>query len=169
MNSKIASSEVLEKAKVLSRRTSKKEQFENGLTFERMFTVSNTNPFDQVKYAYRKSKIAEPDGTVVFQMDDTEVPEDWSQLATDIIVSKYFRKAGVPKTEHEVNAKQIFYTVPHTITEAGIDCGYFKDETEAKAFEDELIYMLITQRGAFNSPVWFNCGLLHQYGIRRNN
>ena len=139
--------------------------FEKGLTFERVFTKKGENPLDGIEYAYRESKIAEPDGTVVFGMDDVEVPESWSQLATDIVVSKYFRKAGVPDTGHEVSARQVVYRVAHTIAEAGRKWGYFKDEAEAGVFEDELTYMLITQRGAFNSPVWFNCGLWHEYGV----
>lgn len=169
MNSKIVSSETLQRDKTVSRKTLSSGQFEKGLAFNRMFTVQGESPLGGIKYAYRKSKITEPDGTIVFKMDDVEVPEDWSQLATDIIVSKYFRKAGVPETGHEVSAKQVVTRVAHTIARVGMDWGYFKDEAEAETFEDELLYMLITQRGAFNSPVWFNCGLWHEYGISGNS
>jgi len=166
MNPKIVASEVKEKTRTRSRKNMiAKESFENGLSFERFFTKKGEKPLDKIKYAYRESKITEPDGTVVFGMDDVEVPESWSQLATDIVVSKYFRKAGVPDTGHEVSAKQVVRRVAHTIAQAGREWGYFATEDEAQTFEDELSYMLITQRGAFNSPVWFNCGLWHEYGI----
>lgn len=136
-----------------------------GLLVPRKFTRAGTNVFDAVEYEKRSSVIKEPDGRIVFEMTDVEVPKSWSQLATDIIVSKYFRKAGVPGTEFEVSAKQTIYRIAHTIRGFGEEHGYFKSKEEAQAFEDELTVMLLTQRGAFNSPVWFNCGLFHQYGI----
>lgn len=170
MNLKTAPSAVAEKTKHSSDVSPiAKETFEGGISINRVFTNKGENPLDKVKYAYRQSKITEPDGKIVFAMDNVEVPEDWSQLATDIMVSKYFRKAGVPDTGHEVSAKQVVYRVAHTIATTGKEWGYFKNETEAQAFEDELLYMLITQRGAFNSPVWFNCGLWHEYGISGNS
>ena len=140
-------------------------EFQNGLSVERVFTSRGRDPLSDIKYAYRESKITEPDGTIVFAMDNVEVPEEWSQLATDIMVSKYFRKAGVPGTGHEVSAKQVVYRLAHTIAEEGKALGYFETDEDAAAFEAELSYMLMTQRGAFNSPTWFNCGLWHEYGI----
>lgn len=137
-----------------------------GLLVPRRFTSVGKNVFDMFEYEKRSSVIKEPDGRIVFEMTDVEVPKSWSQLATDIIVSKYFRKAGVPGTEHEVSAKQTIYRIAHTIRGFGEEHGYFKSKDEAQSFEDELTLMLLTQRGAFNSPVWFNCGLFHQYGIQ---
>ena len=137
-----------------------------GLSFERQFTKPGTDPFDTVEWTHRSSSIKNPDGSVVFSMDNVEVPADWSQLATDIVVSKYFRKAGVPETGHEVSVRQVVRRVARTIRNGGDELGgYFADKAAADAFEDELTYMLVTQRGAFNSPVWFNCGLAHMHGI----
>ncbi|MDP6778085.1 MAG: vitamin B12-dependent ribonucleotide reductase, partial [Candidatus Latescibacteria bacterium] len=102
-----------------------------------------------------------------FRMDDAEVPETWSQLATDIVVSKYFRKRGVPRTGHEISAREVVHRVAHTIRQAGEDQGgYFDTRQDADTFEAELAHHMIHQMGAFNSPVWFNCGLYHEYGIK---
>ncbi len=137
-----------------------------GLKIQRHHSQRGKNPLDQVTYEYRRSVITNPDGSVVFKMDQAEIPADWSQLATDIIVSKYFRKAGVPETGSEISARQVVHRNAHTIRKAGEELGgYFAAAEDAQAFEDELSYLLITQRGAFNSPVWFNCGLYHEYGI----
>jgi ribonucleoside-diphosphate reductase alpha chain len=116
----------------------------------------------------RRSVITNPDGSVVFEMDDVEVPKTWSQLATDIVASKYLRKAGVPGAadgrEHSVAS--LVRRVTRTIRRAGQELGgYFADDEEADAFEAELAALLVSQRAAFNSPVWFNCGLWHEYGI----
>ncbi|MBI1975975.1 MAG: vitamin B12-dependent ribonucleotide reductase, partial [Candidatus Omnitrophica bacterium] len=130
------------------------------------FTRKGVNPLDAVEYARRNSVIANPDGSEVFHMEGVEVPKDWSQLATDIVASKYFRKSGVPGTGRETSARQTIYRVSHTLRVAGEELGgYFKNSEEADVFESELSYLLIHQIGAFNSPVWFNCGLYHQYGI----
>ena len=110
--------------------------------------------------------ITNPDGSVVFELNDVEIPKDWSQLATDILVSKYVRKAGVPKTGHEASARQVVERIVKAIRGAGERFGgYFESDAEAQIFEDEMSYLLITQTGAFNSPVWFNCGLSEAYGI----
>ena len=125
------------------------------------------NPLDQITWDKRRTVISNPDGSVVFQMDAVEVPSEWSQLATDIVVSKYFRKAGVPgETGHETSVRQVVRRLAHTIRAWGEqDGGYFDSPESADAFEAELSYMLAMQIGAFNSPVWFNCGLKHEYGI----
>ncbi len=137
-----------------------------GLSIDRRYTHADTDPLQEIRYTRRSSVITNPDGSIVFHMDDVEVPEDWSQLATDIIVSKYFRKAGVPETGHEISARQTVYRIAHTIRIAGEQLGgYFKSSEDARAFEDELLHLMITQKCAFNSPVWFNCGLFHEYGI----
>jgi ribonucleoside-diphosphate reductase alpha chain len=137
------------------------------MKLERKHTTPGQDPLDQVKYEKRTSVIANPDGSEVFRMDDAEVPADWSQLATDIMVSKYFRKRGVPKTGHEVSARQVVHRIARTIRSAGEDLGgYFDTIEDADTFEAELSHHLIHQMGAFNSPVWFNCGLNHEYGIK---
>ncbi len=137
-----------------------------GLVVDRKFTHADVSPFESVEYETRSSVITNPDGSIVFRMDQVEVPKTWSQLATDIVVSKYFRKAGVPGLGHETSVKQVVYRLAHTIRMAGEKLGgYFASAEDAKTFEDELTYLLITQRVAFNSPVWFNCGLYHEYQI----
>ena len=136
------------------------------LHIPRRFTRPGTNPLDEVPYVKRTSVINNPDGSVVFQMKEVEVPESWSQLATDIAASKYFRKAGVPGTGRETGVRQLVYRVSHTLRIGGeLLGGYFKTKEDADIFEAELAYLLIHQKGAFNSPVWFNCGLWHEYKI----
>ncbi len=136
-----------------------------GVTIKRRYSTPGKNPLDELDYEKRSCVIAEPDGKVVFKLENIEVPKSWTQLATDIIVSKYCRKAGVPGTGHEISAKQVVYRIAHSIAVAGQAMGYFRSEEDAAAFDAELTHHLITQKGAFNSPVWFNCGLYHQYGI----
>ncbi|MBT4137656.1 MAG: vitamin B12-dependent ribonucleotide reductase [Candidatus Latescibacteria bacterium] len=137
------------------------------MKISRRFTTPDENPLDQVNYTQRTSIITNPDGSEVFRMDNVEVPETWSQLATDIVVSKYFRKGGVPKTQHETSVRQVVHRIANTVRKAGEDFGnYFDSPEDADAFEAELAYHLIHQKGAFNSPVWFNCGLYHQYKIK---
>src|SRR2546421_8758908 len=123
---------------------------------------------DQVEWTRRPAKISGADGEVVFKMDDAEVPAEWSQLATDVAVSKYFRKAGVPTgSGAEESVRQLVRRVAHTLRTAGEEMGgYFASAADAEAFEAELTYMLVHQIGAFNSPVWFNCGLWHEYRIK---
>ena len=134
-----------------------------GLAVPRRHTTIGVDPLDQVAWTFRSAIIKEPDGSVVFSMGNCEVPKDWSQLATDIAVSKYFRKAGVPGTGHEVSVRQLVHRVANTIRHAGEERGYFSSVADADTFEAELSHLLVTQRGAFNSPVWFNCGLFHHY------
>jgi ribonucleoside-diphosphate reductase alpha chain len=142
-----------------------------GLRVERRLTADGASPkdvLDQVAWTRRPAKISGADGEVVFKMDDAEVPADWSQLATDVAVSKYFRKAGVPTTSGaEESVRHVVSRVAHTLRTSGEEMGgYFATADDAEAFEAELTYLLVHQMGAFNSPVWFNCGLFHQYGIK---
>jgi ribonucleoside-diphosphate reductase alpha chain len=141
----------------------------------RKFTKAGQNPFATVGWIKRSSKITNPDGSVVFQMDDAEVPETWSQLATDIMVSKYFRKAGVPNlgadgkpdgtTGPEKSARQVIHRLAGCWRQWGEQHGYFDTAEDAQAFYDELAYMLTHQVAAPNSPQWFNTGLNFAYGI----
>ncbi len=134
--------------------------------FDRVYTRVGVDPLQTVKVEKRSSVIYNTDGSVVFALDEVDVPKGWSQLATDIVVSKYFRKSGVPGKGHETSVKQLVHRISHTIRQFGESKGYFKDTLEADTFESELSFLLIHQYGAFNSPVWFNCGLFHQYGIK---
>lgn len=136
----------------------------SSLQMERKFTKVGKNPLDAVQYVKANSKIKDMDGQAVFEMKDVEVPANWSQLAIDILVSKYFRKAGVKGTGHEVSVKQVVKRIAHTLRTAGEAAGYF-NATDAETFEAELSHILVNQMGAFNSPVWFNLGLFHEYGI----
>jgi ribonucleoside-diphosphate reductase alpha chain len=138
----------------------------NGLVFERLFSRPGVDPFDQVEWQRRDARILNPDGSVLFEMKNVEAPAAWSQLAVDIAASKYFRKAGVPGTGHEVSVRQLVRRVARTLRRAGEQLGgYFATAEQADAFEAELTHLLVTQKAAFNSPVWFNCGLAHEYGL----
>jgi len=139
-----------------------------GLNFARYFSSEKTHPFDEIVWERRQSVITNPDGSVVFKMEGAEIPRAWSQLATDIVVSKYFRKAGLgsDKGESEQSVRQVVHRVAHTIRMAGEQFGgYFSSKKDADTFEAELTWLLVNQYGAFNSPVWFNCGLYAEYGI----
>lgn len=145
-----------------------------GLGIERYFTLSSdgasvlADPYASVEWELRESTIHGSDGSTVFKMEGAEVPATWSQLATDIVVSKYFRKAGLhgDKAIGETSVRQVVHRVAHTIRAAGERMGgYFATARDADSFEAELSYLLVNQYGAFNSPVWFNCGLFHEYGI----
>jgi len=135
-------------------------------SWSRRFSTPGRDPLDDAEMETRRSVITNPDGSVVFQMDDLEVPAAWSQLATDIVASKYLRKAGVPGGGRETSVKQLIRRIVKTIRYGGEELGgYFATAEEADVFESELTALLVDQRGAFNSPVWFNCGLYHAYGI----
>lgn len=139
-----------------------------GLMMRRYFTHEGHDVFSEVRYELRSSQITNPDGSVVFEMKGAEIPETWSQLATDIAVSKYFRKAGLfgDKERGERSVKELVYRIAHTLREAGENFGgYFATPADAEVFEAELTHLLLHQKAAFNSPVWFNCGLYQRYGI----
>jgi ribonucleoside-diphosphate reductase alpha chain len=144
----------------------------------RKFTTAGVDPFSSVQWVKRSSKITNPDGSVVFEMKDAEVPQSWSQLATDIMVSKYFRKAGVPedslagasgsssgKTGPEKSAKQVIHRLAGCWRHWGESHGYFDSAEDGQAFYDELVHMMVHQMCAPNSPQWFNTGLNYAYGI----
>jgi len=139
-----------------------------GVTFTPRFTVAEGDPLKDVVWERRQSIITNSDGSVVFKMDGAEIPAQWSQLATDIVVSKYFRKAGIhgDKDVGETSVRQVVYRIAHSIRVAGEQFGgYFATKKDADVFEAELTWLMANQYGAFNSPVWFNCGLYHEYGI----
>ena len=139
-----------------------------GLSLERRYTEAGTPPLDAVTWERRTSVITNTDGSVVFKTEGAEIPAGWSQLATDIVVSKYFRKAGIggDASKGETSVRQVVRRIAHTIRAEGEKLGgYFATKKDAETFEEELTYLLVHQYGAFNSPVWFNCGLFHEYGI----
>lgn len=135
------------------------------LSLSRRFSESGSDPLDLVRMVRADSKIRDPDGRLVFELKGIEVPESWSQLAIDIVVSKYFRKAGVPGTGHETSVRQVIRRIVGALGAAGTRAGLFEG-TDQSVFEDELAHLLVHQFAAFNSPVWFNLGLHEQYGIR---
>ena len=140
----------------------------SGVSIERLFTKPGVDPLDQVSWEKRSSLITDRDGSVVFSMENIEAPAEWSQLAVDIVASKYFRKAGLhgDPSKGETSVRQVVQRIVKTIRNAGERFGgYFATPEDADAFEAELAHMLVNQIGAFNSPVWFNCGLYQQYGI----
>jgi ribonucleoside-diphosphate reductase alpha chain len=153
----------------------------NGLRITRRFTTEGRDPYADIEWTFRDSRITNPDGSIVFEMKEAEIPTAWSQVASDIMVSKYFRKAGVPQVDKdgqpivddegnpvlgpEHSARQVFNRLAGTWRWWGERNNYFASEQDAQAFEDELKYMLATQMAAPNSPQWFNTGLNWAYGL----
>ncbi len=167
------------------------------MKIKRLFTKAGESPLAGINFVKRTSEIKNPDGTLVFRMDDVLVPDSWSQVATDIIAQKYFRKAGVPRLLKKVkekgvpqwlqrsvpdtdllnelpekeryssenDSKQVFHRLVGTWTYWGWKANYFDSEEDAKAFYDEMTYLIATQKSAPNSPQWFNTGLHWAYGI----
>jgi ribonucleoside-diphosphate reductase alpha chain len=129
------------------------------LGFRRLFTSPGVHPYDEVEWDLRDARISNwKDGTVAFEQLGVEFPTSWSVNATNIVSQKYFRgNLGTP--ERESSMRQVIDRVADTITTWGIEGGYFADDSEAETFRDELKYILVTQRAAFNSPVWFNIGV----------
>jgi ribonucleoside-diphosphate reductase alpha chain len=151
------------------------------MKIERRFTKPNVDVYSQFEWTTRTSRISNPDGSVVFEMTDAQIPAQWSQLATDIMVSKYFRKAGVPVldadgntqkdesgkpiTRSEKSAKEVIHRLAGCWAHWGAEHNYFDAAEDAVAFYDELAYMMLDQACAPNSPQWFNTGLHFAYGI----
>ncbi|HET7031498.1 MAG TPA: vitamin B12-dependent ribonucleotide reductase, partial [Casimicrobiaceae bacterium] len=128
-----------------------------GLEFPRYFTLPGVDPFDEVEWEIRSAIIGSEKGKIVFEQKDVEIPSFWSQQATNIVVSKYFRgQMGAPDREHSV--KQLIGRVVDTITRWARDQHYFASEDALQSFSAELKHLLVYQKAAFNSPVWFNCG-----------
>ena len=137
------------------------------LKVERVFSDPRLNPFDQVEWDKRTAEITDDSGKVIFKQDNVEVPKSWSVLATKVVVSKYFY--GEQNTsERETSVRQLIHRVSRTIADWGIKDGYFSKE-DGEIFYEELTWLCLNQYGAFNSPVWFNVGLYHQYGIGKDS
>ena len=154
---------------------------EKGLHFSRHYTKEGVSPYDMFDYELRSSIIRQTSGEIIFEMQDVEVPKQWTQVATDILAQKYFRKAGVPQydetgavkmkadgtmeTGPEKSMKQVAHRLAGTWRYWGEKYGYFAGAQDAQIFYEELVYMLINQMVAPNSPQWFNTGLYWAYGI----
>ncbi|WP_336515315.1 vitamin B12-dependent ribonucleotide reductase [Pollutibacter soli] len=140
-----------------------------GLGFKRQFTSDEVNVFDLFEYDYRTSVIRNPSGEIVFEMNNVEVPKQWSQIATDILAQKYFRKAGVPQPDgskgRETSVKQVAHRMANCWRVWGERYGYFASEKDAQIFYEELVYCILNQACVPNSPQWFNTGLHESYGI----
>jgi ribonucleoside-diphosphate reductase alpha chain len=144
----------------------------SGLKFQRFFSQEGVSPFDEIEWERRIAEITDDSGKVIFRQEDVEVPKSWSALATKIAVSKYFygdiangtdpRKGG-----RESSVRQLVHRVTRTIADWGLRDGYFSEDGSAEVFYNDLSWLCLNQHGAFNSPVWFNVGLYHQYGIGR--
>jgi len=148
------------------------EKHKKGLTVDRLYTSPGKDVFAQFEYELRSSVIRNPSGEEIFRMDHVEVPSGWSQVATDILAQKYFRKTGVPsgtgKNGGETSVKEVVHRMAATWTKWGDTHGYFNSKNDSKAFYDELVFMLLSQMAAPNSPQWFNTGLYEIYGIKGN-
>jgi ribonucleoside-diphosphate reductase alpha chain len=146
-----------------------KQKANKGLAFNRQYTSDSQTPYEQFSYDYRTSVIRNPNGEKVFEMTDVEVPSHWSQIATDILAQKYFRKAGVPQADgslgRETSVKQVAHRLADCWRTWGYQYGYFASEKDAQVFYDELVYSILMQSCAPNSPQWFNTGLFNSYGI----
>ncbi len=137
-----------------------------GLKIARHFTEPGADPLAEVRYAQRESLIKNSDGSVVFEMQGVEVPEAWSQLATDILASKYSRPTSADGLQRETSARQIIGRIVRTLTKTVQDQKLLASSADAKSFGDELAHLLVQQKAAFNTPVWLNCGLWHEYGLQ---
>jgi ribonucleoside-diphosphate reductase alpha chain len=131
---------------------------DGGLKIKRYFTKKGVHPFEDVEWELRSATISDEKGKIIFEQKDVEVPKGWSQTATNIVVSKYFH--GLMGTEaRERSVKQLIRRVADTISEWGKDMGYFASDDDAEIFHMELTHLLVHQKMAFNSPVWFNVGI----------
>ncbi len=136
-----------------------------GLSIEARFAPEDVDPFDTVQWDLRVAAIKGENGEVLFEQTDCEVPSTWTQLATNVVVSKYFYgEVNTPEREHSV--RQLIHRVSRTIADWGMEDGYFASAEDGERFYRELTYLCLHQYGAFNSPVWFNVGLYHQYDVK---
>ncbi len=137
------------------------------LVIPHVFSDPKVEPFDQIEWERRTAEITDDSGKVIFKQEGVEVPKSWSQLATKVVCSKYFY--GDPaKPEREHSVRQLIHRVTRTIADWGVADGYFS-AADGETFYRELTWLCVNQYGAFNSPVWFNVGLYHQYGVGKNS
>jgi ribonucleoside-diphosphate reductase alpha chain len=136
----------------------------DGLVVEQVFSTPGVQPFDEVDWQKRSARITDEKGQVIFCQDDVEVPADWSQLATNVVVSKYFY-GEKDSPERERSVRQLVHRVTRTVADWGRQDGLFASDDDAERFYHELTYLCLNQYASFNSPVWFNVGLFHQAGV----
>src|SRR5271163_4160216 len=145
-----------------------KSETKKSLRIERVFSDAKVKPFDQIEWDRRTAEITDDTGKVIFKQENVEVPKFWSILATKVVVSKYFYgENGTSEREHSV--RQLIHRVTRTIADWGNRDGYFASDKDAEIFYDELTWLCLNQYGSFNSPVWFNVGLYHEYGVGKNS
>jgi ribonucleoside-diphosphate reductase alpha chain len=128
-----------------------------GLTFKRFFTKAGVSPYDELEWELRLAQITDSHGGIIFEQKDVEAPKDWSMTATNIVASKYLH-GPLDTPERETGVRQLVTRVAETIRDWGIKGGYFRSDDDAAIFHDELAHLLLQQKAAFNSPVWFNVG-----------
>src|SRR5579863_1762993 len=133
------------------------------LRVQRIFSDAKVKPFDQVEWEKRTAEITDDAGKVIFKQENVEVPKSWSILATKVVVSKYFY-GELNTPERETSVRQLLHRVCRTLADWGVRDGYF-DKVKGEIFYDELLWLCLNQYGAFNSPVWFNVGLYHEYQV----
>jgi ribonucleoside-diphosphate reductase alpha chain len=133
------------------------------LKINRVLAKKEISPFDELEWERRKASITDDKGGVIFVQDDVEVPKSWSMLATNVVASKYFYGA-VGSKERENSVRQLVHRVVRTISDWGLNSGYFASPEDAETFYNELAYICLNQYASFNSPVWFNVGLYQVYG-----
>jgi ribonucleoside-diphosphate reductase alpha chain len=146
----------------------RKRKESKGVAVPRVFSQAGANPFDTVEWDRRTAGITDDKGKVIFEQHDVEVPKSWSMLATNVVASKYFY-GEINTPEREYSVRQLIHRVARTIADWGIRDGYFASKEDGEIFYDELATLCLHQYGAFNSPVWFNCGLHHLYGVGKGS
>ena len=139
-----------------------------GLSIPRVFSKTGISPFAELEWERRTAEITDDSGKTIFKQENVEVPKGWSILATKVVVSKYFYGEN-GTSERENSVKQLVHRVTRTIADWGQEQGYFASAKDAETFYDELTWLCVNQYGSFNSPVWFNCGLHHVYGIGKTS
>ena len=137
------------------------------LRLQRIFSDAKVKPFDQVEWEKRTAEITDDAGKVIFKQENVEVPKSWSILATKVVVSKYFY-GELNTPERETSVRQLIHRICRTMADWGVQDGYFT-KADGEIYYDELTWLCLNQYGAFNSPVWFNVGLYHEYGIGKNS
>src|SRR5579863_9985286 len=137
------------------------------LRVQRIFSDAKVKPFDQVEWEKRTAEITDDAGKVIFKQENVEVPKSWSILATKVVVSKYFY-GELNTPERETSVRQLIHRICRTMADWGVADGYFT-KADGEIFYDELVWLCVNQHGAFNSPVWFNVGLYHQYGVGKQS
>src|SRR6266540_3571031 len=154
-------------AQALARRLARRQidpgRKDKYMRMERIFSDPETSPFDQIEWDKRTAEITDDAGKVIFKQEGVEVPKSWSLLATKVVVSKYFY-AEQDTSERETSVRQLIHRISSTIADWGVTDGYFS-KADGEVFYDELTWLGLNQSCAFNSPVCFNVGRHHQYGV----